>query len=341
VNVGLTFDLRPESGRKYVCGDDHGVEWDKESTIHKLAATIVELGHKVTLIGDVNKMLANVRCIRRLDIVFNVCEGAGAMSREGQVPAILDALGVPYTFADPLAMCMCLHKPTTKHMLIQGKIPTPNFVVVNSVDELNMLELPSFPVIVKPAHEGTSKGIDAKAIVDNKWDLEVRVKFVLETYNQCALVEEFINGDDVTVAILGTGSDAKIIGSAIIHLKDLQSKLYGIREKELCEELVEYEVGVPSAEIGEMALRAFKIMGCRDAGRVDFIISNEAKPVVLEVNPLPGLHPSHSDLPIIAHGMGLSYVQLIDAILNSALKRRRCTVNVMDYYLSSIVMGIN
>ena len=337
MKIGLTFDLRPEDGRTYVCGNDHGVEWDKMSTIRHLEAAITGLGHKTVLIGNIHHVLSDIETINVLDLVFNICEGVGAMSREGQVPAILDALGMPYTFADPLTMCMCLHKMITKRMLMQWGISTPTAVLAGSVEELNELHLPRFPIIVKPAHEGTSIGIDSGAVVYNQKELAARVDFILTTYRQCALIEEFITGKEITVGILGTGLDARVMGSAVINVKNTGLAVYGVYEKESCEELVTYEVTTPGEEVADLALNAYRIMGCRDAGRVDLITCNKGHPTVLEVNPLPGLHPSHSDLPIIAKGVGLGYDQMIENILLSASKRKRGIVNISDFHLRSVI----
>lgn len=336
MKIGLTFNLRPDSDLPYQCGRDENAEFDTLSTIEALESTLNILGHQPFRIGTVREVLENVGLLTSMDLVFNVCEGSSAVSREGQVPAILDALNVPYVFSDPLTMCACLHKMTAKRLLMQEGIPTPDAVLVGHETELKRLRLPSFPLFVKPSHEGTSKGIDGGAVVSGESELARRVKFINESYHQCALVEEFVPGREFTVGIIGTGMSASVIGTAQIHLKNSLG-VYGIYEKELCEELVSYEVESAPEAVATTALRAYRTLGCRDAGRVDLMARRNGALTVLEVNPLPGLHPSHSDLPIIAAATGLGYDGLVEGILASALERRDSAIAMSDFHLRTLV----
>lgn len=338
MKVGLAFDLRPTPGGTYQCGEDHCAEWDSATTIDALEDALCNLGHDVVRLGNVHDLMADLRLVKAQEMVFNIAEGAKQLSREAQVPALLDALEIPYAFADPLTMCMCLHKAVAKEILSYGGVRTPVGMLAFDASDFEGYRPLCFPLIVKPSHEGTSKGIDAASLVFDEEALARRVAFIVETYKQGAIVERFVRGTEFTVGILGTGGSATVIGAAEIRLKSTLSVLHGVHEKERCEELVDYRVVEPDAKLAEAALRAYKLLGCRDAGRVDVIVEGDGLPTVLEVNPLPGLHPTHSDLPIITRGMGMGFVGLIERIVQSCAARLGSGVGgLSDGHLRSAV----
>jgi D-alanine-D-alanine ligase len=215
----------------------------------------------------------------------------------------------------------------TKQVVRAAGIPTPDFAVVQDAADLDRLDLP-FPVFVKPVAEGTGKGINATSRIRDRDALSAVCRGLLERYRQPVLVERFLPGREMTVGIWGTGPDAEVLGTLEIVLNvGAEPDVYSYVNKERCEELVEYRL--VSADRDEevrraeaIALAAWRALGCRDAGRVDLRSDENGQPQFLEVNPLAGLHPEHSDLPMLCTALGIPYVTLIERIVNSALKRR-------------------
>jgi D-alanine-D-alanine ligase len=242
------------------------------------------------------------------------------------VPAILDVYGIAYTFSDPLVMALTLHKGLTKSVVAAGGVPTPAFAVVESTADVERIDLP-FPLFAKPVAEGTGKGVSPASKVRDKAGLHAVCTQLLATYRQPVLIETYLPGREFTVGIAGTGAAARAIGTLeIILLERAEAEVYSYTNKEYCEERVDYRVGRPNEDeqvrtAERVALDAWRILGCRDAGRVDLRCDAEGRPNFMEVNPLAGLHPEHSDLPILATKVGLPYVELIRRIAESATPR--------------------
>ena len=325
MKIGLTYDLRSE----YLAegySEIETAEFDRDDTIDALEETLKVLGHNPERIGNVRRLIERLVAGDRWELVFNIAEGLKGISREAQVPAILDIYGIPYTFSDPLVMSLTLHKGMTKRIIRDAGIPTSDFLVVEqTIKEGDILFKP--PFFIKPVAEGTGKGVSPRSIIRRLEDLESACEVMLNEYKQPVLIERYLSGREFTVGITGTGNDAVAIGTMEVYLlKAAEQGVYSYVNKEKCEELVEYKIMdstedplVKRAE--EISLRAWQILGCRDAGRVDMRCDEEDSPYVLEVNPLAGLHPEHSDLPIISKGVGLGYQALIERIIISASKR--------------------
>jgi D-alanine-D-alanine ligase len=326
MRVGLTYDLRAE----YLAagfGEEETAEFDRPDTVEAIARALASLGHQPVRIGHVRQLVDRLARGERWDLVFNFAEGMYGIGREAQVPAVLDAYQIPYTFSDPLVMALSLHKGMTKQVVRAAGIPTPDFAVVQDVEDLDRLNLP-FPVFAKPVAEGTGKGINATSRIRDRDALSAVCRGLLERYRQPVLVERFLPGREMTVGIWGTGPDAEVLGTLEIVLNPrAEPEVYSYVNKERCEELVEYRL--VSADRDEevrraeaIALAVWRALGCRDAGRVDLRSDEHREPQFLEVNPLAGLHPAHSDLPMLCTALGIPYVTLIERIVNSALKRR-------------------
>jgi D-alanine-D-alanine ligase len=325
MRIGLTYDLRAE----YLAagyGEEETAEFDREETIDLLEQAIRELGHETVRVGSGQALVGRLAAGERWDLVFNIAEGLRGVGREAQVPAILDLFGIPYTFSDPLVMALTLHKGMTKRVIRDAGLPTPDFAVVERPAEAQSVFFDP-PYFVKPVAEGTSKGITSQSIVRDRAALEPLCASLIEDYRQAVVVEAFLPGREFTVGILGTGDRAEALGSLEMGLRPgAENEVYSYVNKEQCEELVEYilvraadDPVVVKAE--EIALASWRVLGCRDAGRVDLRCDAEGAPQFLEANPLAGLHPTHSDLPILCGKIGMSYVKLIERILRSALRR--------------------
>jgi len=322
VKTGITYDLRDDYLTEGYSAEET-LEFDRTDTIDAIEQTLRDLGYVTDRIGNIKSLVKRLASGDRWDIVFNIAEGMAGLGREAQVPAILDAYNIPYTFSDPLILSLTLHKGFTKNVIRDLGIPTPDFAVVETEDDIRKVKIP-LPHFAKPMAEGTSKGITAASKINSRRQLFQVCRTLLSTFWQPVLVEQFLPGREFTVGIAGTGRDAVALGVMEVHLKDNAEKdVYSYVNKENCEELVVYRLANdPMAQMArEIALAAWRGLGCRDAGRVDLRADVQGMPNFMEVNPLAGLHPEHSDLPIICNLSGITYHELIDMIMRSALKR--------------------
>jgi len=322
MRIGVTYDLRSD----YLAmgySKEETAEFDSEITIAALCDALSELGFVPNQIGNVKRLSERLAAGERWDGVFNFCEGLRGVSREAQVPALLEAYEVPYVFSDPLTMALTLDKALCKHIVRAHGIPTPDFAVVEQMADVSSIAL-AYPLFLKPVAEGSGKGIDADSKVDNVEALSRCAARLLNRFSQPVLVERFLPGREFTVGITGTGMDAAVLGVSEIRKKaNYIGDSYGLENKELWEDKVDI-VGAPAPDAlaaGEVALAAWRCLRCRDGGRVDIRCDAEGEPNFIEVNPLAGLRPGYSDMWFIAEREGLSYSQLIGKIMDSFLKR--------------------
>lgn len=323
MKVGLTYDLRAE----YLAlgySEDETAEFDRPDTIDAIDSALQQLGYETDRIGHARQLMQRLSGGERWDIVFNIAEGLHGAAREAQVPAILDVFDIPYTFSDTLRMAVCLHKGMTKSLVRDAGVSTPRFALIERIDDLASVEL-RFPVFAKPVAEGTGKGVTPDSKIVSAAALADVCRDLLEKYKQPVLVEEFLPGREFTVGLTGTGPRAEVLGTLeIILLAGAEPEVYSYVNKERCEELVEYrpvqaQNDVEVAEAEALALKAWRALGCRDGGRIDLRSDVTGRPQFIEVNPVAGLHPQHSDLPMIATSVGVPYVELIRRIMDSAL----------------------
>ncbi len=320
--VGLTYDLRAD----YLAmgyGEEETAEFDRPDTIEAIERALRELGFRTDRIGHVRSLASRLSRGDRWDIVFNIAEGLRGVAREAQVPALLDAFEIPYVFSDPLVLALTLHKGLTKRVVRDLGIDTPAFAVVESEQDVSAVSLP-WPVFAKPIAEGTAKGVNADSKISSRAELERVCSRLLSEFRQPVLVETFLPGREVTVGIVGTGEHARAVGTLEVTLLDqAEPDVYSYVNKERCEELVRYTLADVEASRAaeEIALAAWRGLGCRDAGRVDLRADVAGRWNFLEVNPLAGIHPEHSDLPILCTHVGMSYTELMRGIMASALCR--------------------
>jgi D-alanine-D-alanine ligase len=326
VRIGLTYDLRRDWSLRAGEPPDLYAEFDSDETTAALRSTLSGLGHEVIPIGAASQVIPFFER-ERVDLVFNIAEGLGGRSREAQVPCLLELLGVPYVFSGPLTLALTLDKAMAKRLVLAEGLPTARFAELTSPEEAEGLDLRP-PLFLKPVHEGSAKGVAADSVAASLASLKEKAAALIAAYRQPVLVEEYLAGEEFTVAILGTQEAAKVLGTMKVAVRDDARNVYGYVAKERCEELVDYlpqgaiEPGLLK-RVEALALASFRLLGCQDAGRVDVRCDGRGEPNFLEVNPLPGLHPTHSDLPIIASQQGLTYPELIGQILASACQRYR------------------
>jgi len=326
VRVGLAFDHKDAFVRRPGDPADADTEWDSEETIALLEEAIRSLGHEVVRLGGGREIIRlSARGALQVDLVFNICEGRDGRSREAQVPAILELLEIPYTGSDPLTMSASLDKGIAKRLLRDRNVSTPDFAVLSDPAQVDDLHL-AYPLFVKPIHEGTGKGITADSLVKTPRELMDQVAWVVHTYRQPALVEEYLPGREFTVGLLGN-STPQAIGTMEVFVSDPeQAGVYSSASKAEWTKKVRYrhnEDIEPAlrATIEEAAVAAFKALDCRDFARIDLRCDAAGIPNVMEVNPLAGLSPVNSDLCFIARESGISYRDLIARILEEACRR--------------------
>ncbi|HOG18137.1 MAG: D-alanine--D-alanine ligase [Syntrophaceae bacterium PtaU1.Bin231] len=322
MKIGITYDLRSD----YLAegyGEEETAEFDRPDTIDAVDGALCSLGYRTDRIGHIRRLTERLAAGDRWTLVFNIAEGLHGFGREAQIPALLDAYEIPYTFSDPLVSSLTLHKGMAKHVIRDLGIPTPDFAVVETESDLAAIAMP-LPLFAKPVAEGTGKGINASSKITSLSQLKDIVSRLLSTYRQPVLVERFLPGREFTVGIVGTGADAEALGTIEIYLKtEAEQDVYSYVNKERCEELVEYRLAEDAIaqDAARTALAAWRGLGCRDAGRVDLRADAQGVLHFLEINPLAGIHPQHSDLPILCNLKGIPYRDLIARILSSALKR--------------------
>jgi D-alanine-D-alanine ligase len=322
LRIGMTYDLREE----YLAagyGPEETAEFDNRETIDAIEAALAGNGVAPERIGNIRALTRRLAAGERWDFVFNICEGLSGAGREAQVPALLEAYGIPCSFSDSLVMALALHKGLTKHVLRDKGVPTAPFAVIETMADLDGLDL-AYPLFAKPVAEGTGKGISPASRVESPAALRKVCRSLLTRFRQPALVEAYLPGREFTVGILGTGRGAEAVAVLEVILGEgAEAGGYGFVNKEECENRVVYRL----VEDGEakaaaaVALAAWRALGCRDAGRIDLRSDGEGQPQFMEVNPLAGLHPTHSDLPILTAAAGLGYERLIGRILRHGLQR--------------------
>ena len=322
MNIGFTYDLKDDY-IKAGFSEEEAAEFDAIDTIEGVEGALLSLGHRVERVGSVKRLAELLVAGKRWDLVFNIAEGVNGIGREAQVPTLLDAYGVPYVFSDPMVLALCLHKGMTKRVVRDGGVPTAKFHVV--ADECDLAEVRlEYPLFAKPVAEGTGKGIGAFSKITDAKMLCERCMALLEKHRQPVLVEEYLPGRECTVGIVGTGRDARVVGVMEVVFKPAAEKdAYGLHNKKNYKEIMDYVVPEKTLcdACGDVALAAWRVLECRDGGRVDVRCDRHGVPNFIEVNPLAGLHPIDSDLPILARLNGTDYRTLIGMIMDSALRR--------------------
>lgn len=320
----MTYDLRED----YLAegyGEEETAEFDHPATIAAIEGALRSLGAEPERIGHIRALAKRLVAGQTWDLVFNIAEGLRGFGREAQVPALLEAYDIPYVFSDPLVLSLALHKGMTKRVIRDLGIPTAPFTIIESPEELEGMALP-FPLFAKPVAEGTGKGVTAASKVTSRPELERLCLLLLETYRQPVLIEAFLPGREFTVGIIGTGGEAIVAGVLEIRFTEKAEKeIYSYMNKEEWHGRIEYRLASDAAaQLAEKtALAAWRGLGCRDGGRIDLRADSHGIPHFMEVNPLAGLRPDHSDLPILCALAGMPYREMIAGIVRSAMKRIR------------------
>ncbi len=294
-----------------------------------------ESGYRTSLFnmnGEIKRMISFLE-EKEPDLIFNLCESVGNEStHEMHVAGIYDLMGIPYTGASAFGLGSCLNKMRTKEILMANGIPTARYAMFKSPYEINLDDFNlKFPLIVKPSHEDASIGIDNGSVVDSVAGLKKRIRYIIQQHDQPALVEEYVEGRELNVGVLGNKRPI-ILPISEIDFSGLPSDLPKIvtYNAKWMEGTPEYAgtVGKCPADIPketeqrakEIALRCFRLMGTRDYARVDMRLDKNGDLFVLEVNPNPDIS-DNAGFARSARAYGLSFNDIISRIVEYAWER--------------------
>ena len=321
MKVGLTYDLRSwYIDRGYSM--DETAEFDKQETVDALENSLKLMGYETESVGNAFQLIDALSSGRRWDIVFNIAEGLYGDGRESVVPAILDQYKIPYVFSGPVIMGISLNKHLAKLVVAAAGVPVSPGCLITELKDVEKCNL-IYPLFVKPVSEGTGKGITEKSLVNTPAELTDMVKWILTEFGQPALVEEYLPGREFTVGLVGYGEDAMAIGG--MEVMTINNLPYSIEVKENYQNYCTYKPLDNDIidECKSVALRAWKALDAVDAGRVDLKADRNGNICFIEANPLAGLNPIHSDLPILSRMYGIEYQTLLEMIMKAAIKRIR------------------
>ena len=343
LRVALLYNLKRNAPHTPGEAVDAAAELDSEDTVRALQEALEAGGHQVTpLEGDTSLYPALQRLRDRIDIAFNICEGHRVDSRESQVPAMLEMLGIPYTAAKVLGHALSLDKALAKRVWMSHGLPTAAFQVFERADEPLQASL-SFPLFVKPLGEGSAKGVSADSVVHDEQQLRQRVEWLIQTYHGPALAETYLPGREFTVGLLGnalapgekplselydeTGFPLfPVLEIDTSPLADSERGIYTSHIKSDLPLAINYLCPAPikpglARKLKRLAVAAFQAIAGLDVARVDFRLDGQGKPHILEINTLPGMNPEISDLCMMARAEGMPYAQMINEILRLGARR--------------------
>jgi D-alanine-D-alanine ligase and related ATP-grasp enzymes len=321
MKVGLTYDLRSwYIDRGYSM--DETAEFDKQETVDAIDNSLKQMGHETEPIGNVFQLIEVIAAGKKWDIVFNIAEGLYGDGRESVVPAILDQYKIPYVFSGPVIMGLSLNKHLAKLVVAAAGVPVSPGCLITESKDLNKCKL-KYPLFVKPVSEGTGKGITEKSLVNSSEELAKMVEWILTEFRQPALVEEYLPGREFTVGVVGYKEEAAAIGG--MEVMTANNLPYSVEVKENYQNYCKYKPLDADIidECKSVALSAWKALNAVDAGRVDLKADRNGKICFIEANPLAGLNPIHSDLPILSRMYGIEYQTLMEMIMKAAIKRMK------------------
>jgi len=325
MKIGFTYDLRSDWAWHDDDPHDANAEFDKPETIAQIVAALESGGHDVVKIGNVDNLLKQLPGLQA-DIVFNICEGKDGRNRESQVPILLEMNRMPFVGSDALTLGLTLDKTLAKKCFVADGISTPRFFLADNPRDFILPKGMTYPLIVKTAYEGTSKGLTDQSRVDDLNALIRQVELIAQKYHQPALVEEFIRGTEFTVAVLGNNEnvEAMPVVQVCIDGKTALGDLFYTHEYVTSSKLRYFCPAKISADLENqlraMAIQAYRSVGCLDFGRVDFRVDEKGQPFVLEINPLPCL--GKDDIfNVFPQVIGSTYDRVINRILDIALAR--------------------
>ncbi|HEY9125031.1 MAG TPA: ATP-grasp domain-containing protein [Bacteroidales bacterium] len=321
MKIGLTYDLRSDYLKEGYSMEETA-EFDKEETIIGIEEALKCNGYQTERIGHARKLMQELLKGKRWDMVFNISEGMYGDSRESLVPALLDAYQIPHVFSGAVTLGISLNKAFAKQIVRDAGVNTPPFMVVYQPDDVKHSTL-TYPLFAKPIAEGTGKGIEGRSVINTPEQLAEICQYLLKKFNQPVLVEEYLPGREFTVGVVGNGTDARVVGAMELIYNEGIDNVYSYFNKENYEGRIHYQpvTGEWLAQCADVTLKAWNALKAFDGGRVDVRVDRHGKVSFIEINPLAGLNPVHSDLPILCRMNNIEYNQLIGMIMEAAIKR--------------------
>lgn len=331
--VGLLYNLK----RGITGGpEDAEAEYDQIDTVYAIQRALEAEGIRVELMEADRDLFAKLR-ETPIDIAFNIAEGIGGRGREGQIPAVMELLGIPCTGSDASTLCLALDKALTKRLMSTYHVRTPRYAIVSR--EAPVCKKLNFPAIVKPNAEGSSKGISDLSIASTPGELKALIHRHLDLYGTPMLVEEYIEGREFTVGVLGNGKNTVVFSPMeIVYQKPTQDAfhVYSYTVKQHYQEYVSYQCPAllnakQEKEMTDTTKKIYQALNCHDFARVDFRMTQDGAIYFIEINPLPGLAPGYSDYPMLAEMCGVSYQALVRGILTAAARRTGVDIRYEEY----------
>lgn len=297
----------------------------KRKTVEEVKKILSTKYDCISLIADDN--IINQLKAENVDLVFNLCNGIKGDSKLAQIPALLEFVGIPYTGSSVLGHTLAINKIYSSNIFKTANIPTPDFIPVYDLNDLQNLKM-QFPILVKPNDEGSSRGIHQDSLVFDMDTLKEKVEEELQIYNPPIMLNEYIEGREFSIGIIGNGEDITVLPIQEVDLSNLPDnllKFYSFEIKAYYKDKTVYHIPAPLNEeekrlIENTAIKAYKSLMLKDYARVDIILKNRI-PYVLEVNSLPGLMKGKSSLYRMAEAMDLGYENLVLKIVETAIKR--------------------
>ncbi|MCK5236626.1 MAG: ATP-grasp domain-containing protein [Deltaproteobacteria bacterium] len=340
MKLALTYNLRKEetetSDVDAASSEDLYAEWDDMETITAVADALGEVHGEVALVEADEDAYEKLRALRP-ELVFNMAEGLHGESREGHIPSMLEMLKIPYTGSNPLTLALTLNKARAKQILLHDEVATPKYIVIEDVgEEVKGLSKLSYPMMVKPLFEGSSKGIRNDSIVNNLEELQAKADFIIKEYKEPAIVEEYLEGREFTVAVLGNGEEARALPIVEIDYSALPpdvNPIYSYEAKWIFDRPEDpLDIFKCPAELDEelkrgiedVTLDAYRALNVRDWCRVDVRLDGAGRANIIELNPLPGILPrpeQNSCFPKAARADGMDFSELVNNVIDIARKR--------------------
>ncbi len=326
VKIGVTYNLKHAESTMGIAPDEQA-EYDSMDTVLAIESAIRNLGHN-TVLMEADETLPLKLLHEKPDLVFNIAEGRGGRAREAQVPALLNLFTIPFTGSDETTLCLSLDKALTKRVLSTYQVPTPRYRLFSPGEPIRTNGL-TYPVIVKPNAEGSSKGIADVCIAKTSAELKSLIQKNFEQYGGAVLAEEFLSGREFTVGLLGNGDTLQVFPpmEIVYHKSPIEGyNVYNYTVKQEYQSYVTYRcpAEIPEAmeqELIRLSKKIFFALNCRDFARIDFRADESGKLYFIEINPLPGLAPHYSDYPMLAEFCGVSHEELVGAVLKAGAAR--------------------
>jgi D-alanine-D-alanine ligase len=326
MKIAFTHNLR-------LTDSEEEAEFDSQETVDAIAQALATAGHEVEKIevsGPASHLVSRLEASDP-DLIFNTAEGRRGRAREAFYPALFEELGFPYTGSDAYVLTLTLDKWLTKLVLANHGVDSPRGRLVTPADVTRVGDSGialSYPVIVKPNYEGSSKGIGDEAVARDSKALLVLLRQSLASYPQGVMVEEFVPGSDVTIGFIESAGDDGVLAPVEYAVEPSARNRYNIYDYRLKNvDPTKVQVRAPAdiprdtaARLRVISRTVFRALGIRDMGRIDFRLGDDGRIYLLEVNALPSLEKGAGLFAAAAHA-GMSYEAAIAAILKSAALR--------------------